>query len=62
MNKDIRISNDVLVSLVEQEGNLLFTIIVQDGYRETRSINLIDEEITKLRDFLNKEVEEVEEC
>ena len=61
MNKDIRISNDVLVSLVEQEGNLLFTIIVQDGYRETRSINLIDEEITKLRDFLNKEVEELEE-
>lgn len=60
MNKDIRISNDVLVSLVEQEGNLLFTIIVQDGYRETRSINLIDEEITKLRDFLNKEVEELE--
>ena len=61
MNKDIRISNDVLVSLVEQEGNLLFTIIVQDGYRETRSINLIDEEITKLRDFLNKEVKELEE-
>lgn len=61
MNKDIRISNDVLVSLVEQEGNLLFTIIVQDGYREARTINLIDEEITKLRDFLNKEVEELEE-
>ena len=61
MNKDIRISNDVLVSLVEQEGNLLFTIIVQDGYRETRSINLIDEEIIKLRDFLNKEVKELEQ-
>ena len=61
MSKDIRISDDVLVSLVEKEGNLLFTIIVQDGYRETRSINLIDEEVTKLRDFLNKEVEELEE-
>ena len=61
MSKDIRISDDVLVSLVEQEGNLLFTIIVQDGYRETRSINLIDEEITKLRDFLNKGLEELEE-
>ena len=61
MNKDLRISNDVLVSLVEQEGNLLFTIIVQDGYRETRSINLIDEEIIKLRDFLNKEVKELEQ-
>lgn len=60
MNKDIRISNDVLVSLVEQESNLLFTIIVQDGYREAQTINLIDEEITKLRDFLNKEVEELE--
>ena len=45
-NKDIRISDDVLVSLVGQEGNLFFTIIIQDGYRETRSINLIDEEIT----------------
>ena len=61
MSKDIRISDDVLVSLVGQEGNLLFTIIVQDGYRETRSINLIDEEITKLYDFLNKGVEEMEE-
>lgn len=61
MNKDIKVSDDVLVSLVEQEGNLLFTIIVQDGYRETRSINLIDEEITKLCDFLNKAVEELEE-
>lgn len=61
MNKNIRISNDVLASLVEREDNLLFTIVVQDGYRETRSINLIDEEITKLRDFLNEEVEEVEE-
>lgn len=61
MSKDIRISDDVLVSLVGQEGNLLFTIIVQDGYRETRSINLIDEEITKLYDFLNKGVEELEE-
>lgn len=57
MNKNIRISNDVLASLVEREDNLLFTIVVQDGYRETRSINLIDEEITKLRDFLNEEVE-----
>ena len=61
MSKDIRISDDVLISLVGQEGNLLFTIIVQDGYRETRSINLIDEEITKLRDFLNEEAEELEE-
>ena len=61
MSKDIRISDDVLISLVEQEGYLLFTIIVQDGYRETRSINLIDEEITKLYDFLNEEVEELEE-
>ena len=61
MSKDIRISDDVLVSLVGQEGNLLFTIIVQDGYRETRSINLIDEEITKLRDFLNEEAEELGE-
>lgn len=61
MNKDIRVSDDVLVSLAEQEGNLLFTIIVQDGYRETRSINLINEEVTKLRDFLNEEVEEMEE-
>lgn len=61
MSKDIRISNDVLVSLVGQEDNLLLTIIVQDGYRETRSINLIDEEITKLYDFLNEEVEEMEE-
>ena len=61
MKKDIRISDDVLVSLVGQEDNLLFTIIVQDGYRETRSINLIDEEITKLCDFLNKEVKELEE-
>ena len=59
MSKDIRISDDVLVSLVGQEGNLLFTIIVQDGYRETRSINLVDEEITKLRDFLNEAVEEL---
>ena len=61
MSKDIRISDDVLVSLVEQEDHLLFTIIVQDGYRETRSINLINEEVTKLRDFLNEEVEEMEE-
>lgn len=61
MSKDIRISDDVLVSLVGQEGNLLFTIIVQDGYRETRSINLVDEEITRLCDFLNKGVEELEE-
>ena len=61
MNKEIRISNDVLVSLVEKEDNTLFTIIVQDGYRETRSINLIDEEITKLCDFLNKGLEELEE-
>ena len=61
MSKDIKVSDDVLVSLVEQEGHLLFTIIVQDGYRETRSINLIDEEITKLCDFLNKEVKELEE-
>ena len=61
MSKDIKVSDDVLVSLVEQEGHLLFTIIVQDGYRETRSINLIDEEITKLCDFLNEEVEELEE-
>ena len=61
MSKDIRISDDVLVSLVGQEGNLLFTIIVQDGYRESRSINLINEEVTKLRDFLNKEVKELEE-
>ena len=60
MNKDIRVSDDVLVSLVEQEGNLLFTIIVQDGYRENRSINLINEEFTKLRDFLNEGVEEME--
>ncbi len=57
MNKDIKVSDDVLISLVEQEGNLLLTIIVQDGYRETRSINLIDEEVTKLCDFLNKGVE-----
>ena len=61
MSKDIRISNDVLISLIEQEGNSLFTIIIQDGLRETRSINLIDGEITKLRDFLNKEVEGLEE-
>lgn len=60
MSKDIRISKDVRASLVEEEGHLLFTIIIQDGYRETRSINLIDEEITKLCDFLNKEVEEME--
>ena len=60
MSKDIRISDDVLVSLVGQEGNLLFTIIVQDGYRETRSINLVDGEITKLFDFLNKGLEELE--
>ena len=61
MNKDIRISNDVLVSLVKKDGNLLFTIIVQDGYRETRSINLVDKEITKLHDFLNEEIKEMEE-
>lgn len=58
MKKDIRISNDVIVSLVEQDDTTLFTIIVQDGYRETRSINLIDEEITKLREFLNNDFEE----
>lgn len=61
MNKNMRISNDVMVSIAEQEGTLVFTVIVQDGYRETRSINLIDEEITKLRDFLNSEVKEMEE-
>lgn len=61
MSKDIRISDDVRVALVEQEGHLLFTIFVQDGYRETRSINLINEEITKLCDFLNKGVKELEE-
>ena len=61
MSKDIRISDDVLVSLVEKEGVLFFAIIVQDGYRETRGINLINEEITKLCDFLNKGVEELEE-
>ena len=61
MNKDTKVSDDVLVSLVEQEDNLLFTIIVQDGYRESRSINLINEEVTKLRDFLNEEVEGLEE-
>ena len=61
MSKDIRISDDVLVSLVGREGNLLFTIIVQDGCRETRSINLINEEVKKLCDFLNEGVEELEE-
>ena len=61
MSKDIKVSDDVLVSLVEQEGHLLFTIIVQDGYRETRSINLINEEVKKLCDFLNEGVEELEE-
>lgn len=62
MKKDIRISDDVLVSLVGQGDNLLFTItIVQDGYRETRSTNLIGEEITKLCDFLIKGLEELEE-
>lgn len=61
MSKDIRISKDVRASLVEQEDHLLFTIIVQDGYREARSINLIDEEIIKLRDFLNSEVMEMDE-
>ena len=61
MEKDIKVSNDVLISLIEKEGGLLFTIIIQDGYRETRSINLIDEEITKLCDFLNKGLEELEE-
>lgn len=60
MNKSTRISNDVLVSLSDQEGTSLFTVIVQDGYRETRSINLIDEEIIKLLDFLNGEVEGTE--
>ena len=61
MSKDIKVSDDVLVSLVEQEGHLLFTIIVQDGCRETRSINLINEEVKKLCDFLNEGVEELEE-
>ena len=61
MSKDIRISDDVLVSLVEQEGHLLLTINVQDGYHETRSIILINEEITKLCDFLNKGVKELGE-
>lgn len=61
MSKDIRISNDVMVSLVEKGDKLLFTIIVQDGYRETRSINLIGEEIIKLRNFLNNEVKELRE-
>ena len=61
MNKDIKVSDDVSVSLAEQDGNLIFMIIVRDGYRENRSINLIDEEVTKLRDFLNEEVEEMEE-
>ena len=60
MNKDIKVSDDVSVSLAEQDGNLIFMIIVRDGYRENRSINLIDEEVTKLRDFLNEEVEEME--
>lgn len=61
MNKDIKVSDDVSVSLAEQDGNLIFMIIVRDGYRENRSINLINEEVTKLRDFLNEEVEEMEE-
>ena len=61
MNKSIRISNDVMVSIAEQEGALVFTVIVQDGYREARVINLIDEEIIKLRDFLNSEVKGIEE-
>lgn len=60
MNKKLNISDDVMIYIVKEEETSALAISVQDGYRETRSINLIDEEIIKLRDFLNSEVEGIE--
>lgn len=62
MNKKLKISDDVITYIVKDEEVTVLAISVQKGLREMRSINLIDEEIIKLRDFLNsEEIKELEE-
>ena len=56
MNKEMNISDDVKVFITEEKGNLVMALGVQKGLREMRATYLIDEEIIKLRDFLNGEV------
>lgn len=61
MNKEMNISDDVKVFITEEKGNLVMALGVQKGLREMRATYLIDEEIIKLRDFLNSEVKGLEE-
>lgn len=60
MNKSMRISDNVSVLMVEEKETLVLSLSVQNGL-VIRTAYLIDEEIIKLRDFLNSEVEELEE-
>ena len=53
MNK--KLSDDMQLSYVEQDGVKIFSIIIQSGYREAKSINIIDDEINELYQFLKNE-------
>lgn len=57
MRKDIKISDDLRISLVEENNVSILSLMIQTEYRETKSVNLINDEITDLREFLNKELE-----
>lgn len=52
------LSEDLHVQIVKQNETHVLAIIVQDGFRENRSINLVGEEVKQLYFYLKEELED----